>query len=40
MNRLDMIRWMTAEELAAYLEQELRDSQPVDWLAWLTEELA
>ena len=28
------------DELAAYLELELGDSVPADWLAWLTEEVA
>ena len=35
--KLDKIRGLSAEELAAYFEQELADSQPVDWLTWLQE---
>ena len=35
--RGQILRAMSDTELAAYLENELADSQPVDWLAWLQE---
>ena len=35
--RYDQIMTMDADALAAYLEHELGDSTPVDWLAWLTD---
>ena len=37
--RIALMRRMDAEELAAYLELELGDGLPVDWLAWLTEDV-
>ena len=37
--RIDLLRDMPAETLALYLAQELDDSLPTDWLAWLLEEL-
>ena len=37
--RIDLLRDMPAETLALYLENELDDSLPTDWLAWLLEEL-
>ena len=37
--RYDLIMTMDADALAAYLEHELGDSVPVDWLAWLTEDV-
>ena len=38
--RGDLIRSMGDSALAAYLEEEIGDSLPVDWLAWLREELS
>ena len=38
MSNLELLRSMAPEELAAWLEQELRDGVPTDWLAWLQEE--
>lgn len=37
--RIDLLRDMPAVTLALYLAQELDDSLPTDWLAWLLEEL-
>lgn len=36
-SRMAVMCSMEPEEMAAYLEQELGDSTPVDWLAWLQE---
>ena len=38
--RYDLIMTLDTDELAAWLELELGDGLPVDWLAWLTEEVA
>lgn len=38
-HRIDLLRDMPAETLALYLKNELDDSLPTDWLAWLLEEL-
>ena len=35
--RLDLLRTLPAGPLAEYLEREIGDSVPVDWLGWLTE---
>lgn len=35
--RLDQIRTLPMRALAEYLEREIGDSVPVDWLGWLTE---
>ena len=35
--RIALMRRMDAEELAKFLEENLGDSRPVDWLAWLTD---
>lgn len=37
--RLDLIRTMPIRALAEYLEREIGDSVPVDWLGWLTESI-
>lgn len=38
--KADLLRSLAPEELAAWLEQELRDGVPTDWAAWLQEEAA
>lgn len=38
-NRLYRLRTLHVGALAAWLELELGDSVPSDWLAWLTEEV-
>ena len=38
--RLGKLRTLPIVSLAEFLELELGDSTPVDWLAWLTEEVA
>lgn len=35
---IELLRSMAPEELAAWLDRELRDGVPTDWLAWLQEE--
>ena len=35
--RLDRIRTLPMRALSEYLEREIGDSVPVDWLGWLTE---
>lgn len=35
--RLDLIRALPMRALAEYLEREIGDSVPVDWLGWLME---
>ena len=37
--RFELIRTLDTDELAAWLELELGDGVPTDWLAWLTEEV-
>lgn len=39
-HKFDLLRSLAPEELAAWLEQELRDGVPTDWAAWLQEEVA
>lgn len=38
--RIALMRRMDAEKLAEFLESELNDSVPADWLAWLTDAVA
>lgn len=38
-SRMFRLRTLPEEALAAYLAAELSDSLPVDWLAWLREEV-
>ena len=37
--RIALMRRMDAEELAKFLKGELDVSTPVDWLAWLSEDV-
>lgn len=37
MRRWQYLKTLTLAELAAYMEQELGDSIPVDWTEWLSE---
>lgn len=39
MKRVVLLSLLPEEALAAYLAAELSDSLPVDWLAWLREEV-
>lgn len=39
-HKFDLLHSLAPEELAAWLEQELRDGVPTDWAAWLQEEVA
>lgn len=37
LSNVELLRSLPLESLAEWLANELSDSTPVDWLAWLTE---
>ena len=39
MSNLEKLRTLPEEELAAFLDRELSFSTPIDWSAWLREEV-